>query len=179
FPHVLLNKHLLYSLYFPLFSRPSPFSFFPFFFVFPNKMASQLPRDSESFTNIGDFEELEITEFHEALLRELLEGPEVGTEDNGFGFTDQSVEAGVKPDSTMEACDYWKQVDTRVDDFDWLEMMKIATAMPCNEPTVGNPGTYMEEMVEMHELGDLEEYSHAYYAVSSDEIAYGGLWQDN
>ncbi|CAK7346653.1 unnamed protein product [Dovyalis caffra] len=126
---------------------------------------------TDSLSKIGgnfEFEELEITEYDGAVLRDLLQETEIEIGDDRFDIELESME--VKND-----------IKVRVDRHDFLEhnytalqeveaMMEMNSAFPDEEMMP----RYVDDIAAMVDFGCIGDASQ----FSDEEFFYGSLWQD-
>ncbi|CAA2979094.1 Hypothetical predicted protein [Olea europaea subsp. europaea] len=137
-------------------------------------MASDLSTGSQfSLTTIDELEELEMTEFDVTMLRELLEEPKEEALD------DKVYSMEMERNSPLE--DNYQCLDSMIDDIqdvNWLHIME-ESPFPCHD--IGNwyQGSCTEETVDIVETRQLYDYfrTPSPALVTSDEIAYIGLWE--
>ena len=128
-------------------------------------MASGSESESQNLIFIDKFEEFDIIEFDEAILRELLEKPEEESKGGGDGCLNELTKV-IESNVMIDDSDCSEHVVEA--NFDWYDddmvamMMEMAPSLPSDEIIPWCVDECMEEM--------------GYFDV--DEIVYTGLWQD-
>ncbi|XP_059281504.1 uncharacterized protein LOC132035244 [Lycium ferocissimum] len=134
-------------------------------------MDAQIPISSQdlmSRNTIDEFQDLEVIQFDEDTLRELLY--EVEQEPN----CDNIVQDCVTQPMVIEMAPNFAKIEEEelvIDDFEWLEMMELSHA-----DTIACPEG-------VNEIFDVEEFafdfSHFCSSIPLEEIGYDALWQES
>ncbi|KAL3502534.1 hypothetical protein ACH5RR_036983 [Cinchona calisaya] len=139
-------------------------------------MASELPNTYES-PSVYDFEGLEVTEFDEDTLRELLEEeePEQNLQDNFCDGIIGSMELanGDSPNMTLE---YSDKIQPHCDDFPWIDTMEIDPALPSSDTDFWYMDAHTEQLI--HGTAEIRDAVDS-NTVQIDDLTYFGLWKDN
>lgn len=137
--------------------------------------SSSLPQSSLA-TIPDEFEGLEVMEFDQNTLHELLYDPSNEVENNETHVQDMEVNKS-SPGSEVDS--YWFLDDIeKAQSFNWLEDMIEEASPLCNDVGAWYEGVCMEERNGFFGIGDYS-LSHTANANMYDEIGYLGLWQEN
>ncbi|XP_059281503.1 uncharacterized protein LOC132035243 [Lycium ferocissimum] len=134
-------------------------------------MDTQIPISSQDLMSpntIDEFQDLEVIQFDEDTLRELLY--EVEQELN----CDNIVQDCVTQPMVIDMDPNFAQIEEEelvIDDFEWLEMMELSHA-----DTIACP----EGVNEIFDVGEFAfDFSHFCSSIPLEEIGYDALWQDS
>ncbi|KAL3633670.1 hypothetical protein CASFOL_022432 [Castilleja foliolosa] len=140
-------------------------------------MASETSSFSQSpltITTNDEFEWLEMAEFDANTINELLYEP---TEVESVETLVQDIEV-IEATESSPVKNHWCLDEIgELENFNWLDnMVEQEILAPCNDVADWYGATCMEEINQVHEIGD---YSLSHKADLYDEIGYIGLWQEN
>ncbi|XP_060209667.1 uncharacterized protein LOC132636696 [Lycium barbarum] len=134
-------------------------------------MDTQIPISSQDLMSpntIDEFQDLEVIQFDEDTLRELLY--EVEQEPN----CDNIVQDCVTQPMVIEMAPNFAKIEEEelvIDDFERLEMMELSHA-----DTIACP----EGVNEIFDVGEFAfDFSHFCSSIPLEEIGYDALWQDS
>ncbi|KAG5606608.1 hypothetical protein H5410_028100 [Solanum commersonii] len=143
-------------------------------------MDSQVHITSHSMPIIDDFENMEMTQFDEDTLRELLEEPIQEVQEQSVDSITQPMVVEIAPHFTIDesSCsNSLKKIEDCTDDNKWKNMIESSL----NDTITFTPER-VTEFFDLREFGLWHDmiYSHdLYYEVPSDDIGYDdGLWYD-
>ncbi|KAF3634106.1 putative protein transport protein SFT2-like [Capsicum annuum] len=142
-------------------------------------MDTQIPINSQSLMSpniiIDEFEDLEVTQFDEDTLRELLfEEEEKTNYDNNNIVHDcvmQPMVIEMAPNyAKNEEGEEEEEEELVIEDFEWLEMMELSDTVACHEGGVN----------EIFDVGEIAfDFSHFCSSFPLEEIGYDALWQNS
>lgn len=125
--------------------------------------------------NIDEFEDLEVTQFDEDTLRELLFEEEEELEpncDNNISVQDVAIQPMVvdmASNFTKNEEEEEEEEELVIEDFEWLEMMELSNTIACHEG-----------VNEIFDVGEFDfDFSHFCSSFPMEEIGYDVLWQNN
>lgn len=142
-------------------------------------MASELPNSSStaSTTAFYEFEELDIIEFDEDTIRELLEDTEEEVQDN-YSMA-ESKEVQINQNIKAENSKSIEKIEAPGENYNWIDAMETTADMPCDDLALWYKDTCSDEMVlETTYMRETMSGSQLCNAFQMDEVAYTGLWQD-
>ncbi|MCD7450135.1 hypothetical protein HAX54_003702 [Datura stramonium] len=140
-------------------------------------MDSQVPILSPSII-VDEFEDLEVTQFDEDTLRELLfEVEEPNSNNNNNNIVQDCL---IQPMMVDEMAPNFAKIKEEeeeelvIEDFEWLEMMELT---PNSTDTIA----CHEGVNEIFDVGEFafDYFSHFCSSIPLEEIGYDALWQNN
>ncbi|PHT51841.1 hypothetical protein CQW23_06303 [Capsicum baccatum] len=139
-------------------------------------MDTQIPINSQSLMSpniiIDEFEDLEVTQFDEDTLREVLFEEEEKTNYDNSNIVHDCV-MQLQPMVIEMAPNYAKNEEELViEDFEWLEMMELSDTVGCHEGGVN-------EIFDVGEIAFDFDFSHFCSSFPLEEIGYDALWQNS
>ncbi|OIT40103.1 hypothetical protein A4A49_24168 [Nicotiana attenuata] len=137
-------------------------------------MDSQSAITSQSISSIDEFEDLEITQFDENSLRELLEEPNEVQEQRVESIT-QPIVVEIAQYFTIDGCPSLEKIEDCIDDVKWQNMMQESSSL---DHRVTCPEGVIDQFYDLGEFG-LDSSYDFYNAVSLDEIEYDSLWHQS